>query len=241
MLHQKGEGRAAALIVLLATAALACNLQFGTPGEAPGAASSTAPPGILASPAGTGVVVPSETSAVSAAPAEMSTATSTVGPPPTVLVSASGGRLNVRRGPGPEYDTVGAFLDGQSTTVTGRNSDGSWVLINVPNTSRSLGWITVKTKYTTVTGDVAGLPPIVVSPAVPAYIRNCTPHEMLVNPGGLIVLERSNDPENKLQFFPGEYTVIDQTTEADVGGVTVFEGKTVDIKKDSSGKSYTCP
>ncbi|HET6845385.1 MAG TPA: SH3 domain-containing protein [Anaerolineales bacterium] len=164
----------------------------------------------------------------------------TVGPPPEVKVQASGGRLNVRRGPGPEYDSVGAFLDGQSSIATARNSDGTWVLINVPNTSKPLGWITLATKYTSTSGETNGLPLLEVAPAAPAYIRNCTGREMLVNPTGAVLQPRSNAPDNQLQFFPGEYSIVDMETETAISDLTVFEGKTIDIKQDSSGKKFSC-
>jgi hypothetical protein len=135
---------------------------------------------------------------------------------------------------------VGAFLDGQSSTATARNEGGTWVLINVPNASKPLGWITLETKYTTVNGAVDGLPLAQVAPAAPAYIRNCTGREMLVNPIGAILLPRGSAPENQLQFFPGEYSIVDMETETAIGGVTVFEGKTIDIKQDSSGKKFSC-
>jgi hypothetical protein len=169
------------------------------------------------------------------------TATATQGPPPVVTVSAFGGRLNVRRGPGAEYDTVGAFLDGQSSTATARSGDGTWVLINVPNTSKSLGWITLETKYTAVSGAVNGLPLAEVAPAAPAYIRNCTGREMLIGPVGSILLPQGSAPDNQQQFFPGEYSITDMETETTISDVTVFEGKTIDIKEDSSGKKFSCP
>jgi len=92
-----------------------------------------------------------------------------------------------------------------------------------------------------VSGDLVVLPPATVAPAAPAYIRNCTPHEMLVNPAGVLLLNRNSAPENRLPFFPGEYSAIDQTSETEVASITVFEGRTFDIRKDSSGTSYTCP
>jgi hypothetical protein len=136
---------------------------------------------------------------------------------------------------------VGALRDGQSTTATARNDDGTWLYITVPASSRGYGWITAKTQYTTAGGDFMSLPVTIVPPAAPAYIRNCTAHEMLVTPGGAILLDRSNAPDNQMQFFPGEYSISDDTTSSTVADVTVFEGKTVDIKRDGSGKSYTCP
>jgi uncharacterized protein YraI len=169
------------------------------------------------------------------------TATATEGPPPVVTVSAVGGRLNVRRGPGPEYDTVGAFLDGQSSTATARNEDATWVLINIPNATKSLGWITLGTKYTSVNGEVGGLPLAEVGPAAPAYIRNCTGREMWIDPIGALLLPRGSAPENQQQFFPGEYSVVDMETETAFSYITVFEGKTIDIKEDSSGTKSSCP
>ena len=224
-----GKGAAA---VLFGAAILACKLQLAAPAD------GQEPPTLPTSTATSSAIATAEPSATDAA---TETVTATVGPPPVVTVAASGGRLNVRRGPGPEYDTVGAFLNGQSTTATARNADSSWVLINTPKTSNSLGWIIATTQYTTVNGTVNSLPVLEVAAALPAYIRNCTPHEMLVNPGGALLQDRSSSPDNQLQFFPGEYSVIDQTSEAEVGGVTVFEGRTIDVKKDSSGKSFSCP
>jgi uncharacterized protein YgiM (DUF1202 family) len=221
--------------------ALGCNLALTPPAAAP---ATLAAMNATAASAESTAMMPTATLPAATAtdqPTATSTATQTAGPPPVVNVAASGGRLNVRRGPGPEYDTVGALRNGQSSLATARNEDGTWVVINRPDTSTTLGWITLKTQYTAVTGDVAGLPLLAVEAALPAYVRNCTPHEMLVMPAGAILLNRSAAPENQLQFFPGDYSVIDQTNDSTVAEITVFEGKTIDIKKDSSGKSFNCP
>jgi hypothetical protein len=227
------------LLSVIPLVILACNLQFGTQTNVPAGATVTVStaPGTQATVTGVSPTAPTPPAT------EVATAqpTATQGPPPAVTISVVGGRLNVRRGPGPEYDTVAAFLDGQSRMATGRNGDGTWLLISGPNTSTSLGWVIVTTKYTSVTGEVTGLPVVTVAPAAAAYIRNCTPHEMLVNPIGVLLPGRGSSPENQLQFYPGEYSVIDQTSESEVASVTVFEGRTVDIRKDSSGTSYTCP
>jgi uncharacterized protein YgiM (DUF1202 family) len=222
---------------VLGLGVLACNLQFSQTAN-----TQDAPP--AGAPAAT--FLPSLTAeAFSATPSEIPTATitatSTIGPPPVVTVSAVGGRLNVRRGPGPEYDPVGAFRDGESTTAIARNEDGTWLLINTPNTSKSLGWIIVTTQYTSVNGTLLELPVTTVNPAAPAYIRNCTPHEMIVYPIGETLSDRGSAPDNELQFFPGEYTVTDLETETEVASLTVAEGRTIDIKTDGSGSSFKCP
>ena len=224
-------------------AALACNLGLAMPVDSSGDPTGAVSTAVTAVAPASEVASPEPTQAPTQVPTAVATTvpTATPGPPPVTTVSAVGGRLNVRRGPGPEYDTVAAFLDGQSSTATGRNSDGTWLLINGPTNSTSLGWVIITTKYTSVRGEVTGLPVVTVAPAALAYIRNCTPHEMLVNPAGAILPDRGSSPENQLQFFPGEYSVIDQTSESEVASVTVFEGRTIDIRKDSSGTTYTCP
>ena len=43
------------------------------------------------------------------------------------------------------------------------------------------------------------------------------------------------------RFAPGDYTVMDWTTETDLGSISIFEGTTVDIKQDSSDTNFVCP
>lgn len=225
---------------------LSCNLALRLPELTPGPLPSTspasaAPPAVAsvpASPTEGGSATPGQPTA---ATADSRTNTPSVASPHPIILSASGGRLNVRRGPGPEYDVVGALLNAQSATVTGQNADGTWLFILVPNTSRPYGWITTKTSFTRVTGPAESLPLMTVTAAIPAYIRNCTAHELLVNPGSVTLPDRSTSPDNQLRFYPGEYTVTDQTTDSAVAEVTLLEGRTVDIKLDGSGKKYSCP
>lgn len=223
----------ASLILVLAV--LACNVQTRQPQSTALAPTETS----RATEPPASATAQSETAIPLSTPKESATVTS--GPPPVVTISAVGGRLNVRRGPGPEYDTVGAFLDGQSSVAIARNGDTTWLLINAPTGTKSLGWVIITTKYTAVKGAAAGLPVQTVPPALPAYIRNCTPHEMLVNPVGIELMSRNDAPDNQAQFFPGEYTVIDLTSETELAGITVFEGRTIEIKKDSSGSNFNCP
>lgn len=227
-------------VAMIGLAILGCNLHFNL--------GSTATASLVPPASETRQSEPTATSQLASETPSVEVSTETPTPSPTssgtpevVSVKATGGKLNVRRGPGPEYNFVGAFLNGQSATATARNADASWLYISVPNSTRGFGWITVKTQYTVLTGNASTLPLSEVPPAVPAYIRNCTAHEMLVSPADVVLPDRGNAPENKVQFYPGEYTVSDQTTEIDVANITVLEGVTIDIKKDSSGKSYSCP
>lgn len=225
----------------LALAMLSCNLQFASPAAPPGT--------VTASPEAAATSLPTSTAGPTLAPATLTqgapgltqTSTATVGAPPVIVIRATGGRLNVRRGPGPEYDTVGALLDGQEATAAARSADKSWIQIHRPESDSLLGWVTIMTPYTSLTGEPSALPVVDIAPAIPAYIRNCTPHEMLVLPTGVVLLDRGNSPDNQVQFFPGEYTVVDQTTETEVAAITIFEGRTIDVKKDGAGKSFVCP
>jgi len=67
----------------------------------------------------------------------------------TAVVTAS--RLNVRRGPGPEYGAVLELTSGQTITLVGRNADGTWVQLNAEEPR----W--VSTDYIRLNGDVMSL------------------------------------------------------------------------------------
>lgn len=158
-----------------------------------------------------------------------------------VTVKAVGGNLNIRRGPGQTYNPVGALLGGQSALATARSDDASWLYIDIPFSPGQFGWVSIKTQYSVVTGAVMFLPVMAVAPADPAYIRNCTFHDMLVKPPNVILPSQASAPANRQQFFPGEYIVFDQVTFSKVWDFVLLEGKTIDIRKDGLGKSYNCP
>jgi SH3 domain-containing protein len=97
--------------------------------------------------AGVGTNVPptaTDTAAAGpAAPSETSTATATNAPPPTACSPTATANLNanVRSGPGTLYNQVGALLLGQSATVAGKSSDGTWWYIVFPAGPGGYGWI----------------------------------------------------------------------------------------------------
>ena len=119
--------------------------------------------------------------------------------PPTaapVTVSATG-NLNVRRGPGVGYNPVGGLLKGETATATARDANGEWLYISLP--SSKPGWVSILTKFSTVSGEVQSLPVMSVDAPKPAYLRNCTFHPMLVKPVGITVPPVNESPENKVQ------------------------------------------
>lgn len=49
--------------------------------------------------------------------------------------------MNIRGGPGTNYPVVGAGAPGDTATIVGRNDDGSWLQIEVPNVAGGVAWI----------------------------------------------------------------------------------------------------
>ena len=165
-----------------------------------------------------------------------------------VIKATSSGSLGILRGTSLYYDILGYLKNGQSSTATARNDDGSWLYIAVPDYPSVHGWAFAGTKYSTVSGNVKSLPVRAVDPAVPAYIRNCTLDQMMIQPGNVLLEPQTGTPNNKKQFMPGAYTAFDQgslgtptTGTPQVLSITLKEGVSVDIKTDALGHSYSCP
>jgi hypothetical protein len=161
----------------------------------------------------------------------------------SVTILASGGNVNIRRGPGADYDPIGALLDGQSSTATARNEKGTWIYIPVPGTPDQFGWINAVTSLSRVTGNIDRLPVMTMEPAEPAYVRNCTANPMLLTPGGIEINSQAYPPENVVLVFPGDYDVYDTTVPNSpaIKTILVREGRTIDLIEDGLKKTYSCP
>ena len=70
-------------------------------------------------------------------------------------------QINVRSGPGTEYDRVGTLLANQEVVGKGRTEGGSWILIEYMGGPDNYAW--VYSSYVDYTGDL----PIVVVPNTP--------------------------------------------------------------------------
>lgn len=70
-------------------------------------------------------------------------------------------QINVRSGPGTEYDRVGTLLANQTVIGKGRTEGGSWILIEYMGGPDNYAW--VYSSYVDYTGDL----PIVVIPNTP--------------------------------------------------------------------------
>lgn len=105
----------------------------------------------------TSTIAPSETAVLATetateTPTETPTSTATVSPTPSATatraptptsgvprVSIDSGSANVRSGPGTNYDPIGRLTSGQTATVLGKNADGSWLVVRLPN--GTTGWV----------------------------------------------------------------------------------------------------
>ncbi len=162
--------------------------------------------------------------------------------PAQVAVRATGGNLNLRRGPSADYNPIGVLRDGQTVTATGRDLVSRWLQIQLPSAPGKSGWISTLTDYSIVSGNVEELPVVTVPPASPAYIRNCTKNRMLVLPTEIELLGKYDEPYNEERFAPGEYQVYDLEAGVDdvYETINLSEGSRVDITEDGLGDKSKC-
>jgi len=188
-------------------------------------------PDALPTPTRLATVPPTPTAAPAAAPA-----------PAQVIVQATGGNLNIRRGPSVDYNPIAVLRDGQTLTASGRDLVSRWLQVSLPSAPGKSGWISTLTDYSIVTGDAEELPVVTVPPASPAYIRNCTKHRMLVLPLEIELLGKYDEPYNEERFPPGEYQVYDLEAGIDdvYETINLSEGSRVDITEDGLGDKSKC-
>lgn len=162
--------------------------------------------------------------------------------PKTVRITIEGGNLFVRRGPSLDYNSVGVLYDGVTVLATGRDRVSRWIRIALPSDPLKEGWITTETDYTEIDGDIPNLPYVEVEPARPAYIRNCTKHELWVYPPGVQLLDKFESPYNEERFAVGIYQIYDAENQENepIEEVDLSEGETVDIRYDWTGERSKC-
>ncbi len=126
-----GAGILGLLIILLLVHGLTnSESRYGSVVEA----ASSAQPQQAADAGGTGLVLLPDTSA-SATAAPVST-----GQPPEATIAAEA--LNLRAGPGTQYDTEGTFQSGMRLQLLGKDATGTWVKVGTPDGQE--GWMAVK-------------------------------------------------------------------------------------------------
>lgn len=191
---------------------------------------------VAASPAPTDTTAPAPTETAPPQPADTPT-------PPPVTLLASGGNLNMRRGPGVGYNILAVLRNGEQGRITARNQDNDWFYMEIPGQPGSSAWVSGASQYSSIAGDPLAAPVMFVEPPAPAYIRNCIFHPVKILPGDILLPNQAAAPDNKVQFNPGIYQGYDQNVEGypKIFGVELREGNTIDITSDGLNNTYSCP
>jgi hypothetical protein len=166
-------------------------------------------------------------------------------PQPLVTITAARGNLYIRRGPDMAYSRIGVLKKGESAEVIGQDVLSRWVQIKIPN-SDSTGWVSIMTNFSEITGDLKTIPNFTFTDyPKPAYIKNCTEHELHIEPGDLYLYNLYTNAKylNEVQVDSGVYYIYDATL-PDVPliqTVDVQEGEIVYVTVNGLGESHKCP
>ncbi len=164
--------------------------------------------------------------------------------PAPVTIKAVGGSLAIRSGPADVFDAIAVLQDGQSAPVYARSIQDGWVQVPISAQPGALGWVYAKGGFSQVDGYVLDLPLITqVEWPFGAYLRNCTEHQVIAEPGDTVVPPVSAAPANQVWFTPGLYTVYDMDISGrpEITQVKLWSHTTVNLVKDGAGQKYTCP
>ena len=166
-------------------------------------------------------------------------------PKPQVKITAATGNLYIRRGPGFEYNWISVLPKGTSAEVIGQDVLSKWVQIQVPNEDFT-GWVSNQSQFTTIEGDLDSVPDFTFTDwPEPAYIKNCTEHEMFITPGEYHLQNLFTNAKylNEVQVNPGEYVAYDISLpgEPEAQRISLREGMTAYITINGAGETHKCP
>lgn len=80
--------------------------------------------------------------------------------------------VNVRSGPGTEYDQVGVVVPGQTSAILGQSPDSAWIKIEYIGGPDNTGWVFAQ--FVRIIGDNANIPTL-IPPATPTLRPTTTP------------------------------------------------------------------
>jgi len=163
---------------------------------------------------------------------------------PLVTVTAINGNLYIRRGSGSDFNPIGALSQGQTATASGRDILDEWLYIPIPSQRGKFGWVSMLTIYSSISGNTMDLPVVDSDFAVPAFIQNCSLHNMIVQPLGVIIPPGNQFPNNIVRFDPGEYTIHDyDSTNKNNQGVVIDlrEGEQYQVTAMGTPAQHKCP
>jgi uncharacterized protein YraI len=123
-------------------------------------------------------------------PTNTSTPTKPATPSPTptntpeaVVIWENG--LNLRSGPGTEYDSIGSLHNGDILDIKGRIASNRWIQV-VPGSSGTLGWVSALPKYVQINVDLEPIP--IVEPPTPTATPVLVCDAVVNAPGGIVTL-----------------------------------------------------
>jgi hypothetical protein len=194
------------------------------------------------------------TEAATATLQSAATATLTVYPTPTtgvsltptfppVTITAVNGNLYIRRGSGSDFNPIGVLEQGQTAAALGRDILNKWLYIPIPSTNGKFGWVSTLTIYSSIRGSTMELP-VVDSPlAVPAFIQNCSLHNMIIQPSGVVIPNVYQFPDNIVRFDPGEYSIhdYDLVKNPEIVTIDLQEGENYQITANGTSAHHKCP
>ncbi len=166
-------------------------------------------------------------------------------PLPSVTITAVDGNIYIRRGPGLPYNPIGVLAKGVSAQVIAQDVLSKWVQIHIPDLDTT-GWVSIQTPYSKIDGDLSQIPDFTFTewPA-PAYIKNCTEHDMFITPGNTYLPSLYTNAKylNEYQVDPGTYIAYDMyyPDEPEAQVLEVREGVTVYITINGRGEGHKCP
>lgn len=161
-----------------------------------------------------------------------------------VTITAINGNLYIRRGSGSDFNPIGVLAQGQTVAASGRDILGEWLYISIPSEAGKFGWVSTLTIYSSVGGHIMDLPVVDSDFAVPAFIQNCSTHNMIVQPMGIILPPGNQFPNNIVQFDPGEYTIHDyDTANRNNQGMVIdlIEGEQYQLTAMGTAAQHKCP
>ena len=161
-----------------------------------------------------------------------------------VMVTAMNGKVAIRTGPDIVFDAVAALNEGETVTALARSILDGWLQVPIPSQPGETGWISTKTSYSVVSGNVLDLPRIdVVEWPTGSYLINCTTHQILVQPGDKTLQPVNDSPRNRVWFSPGVYKVYDMDVEGqpEITTIKLYSHTEVQIVTDGNRQRSECP
>ena len=147
-------------------------------------------------------------------------------------------------GPRPGVQSDRCSYGWKSVTAFERDVLANWLQIPVPDQPGKMGWVSIQSHFSVVSGDVMSLPEYTQTEwPVGASFQNCTHHQMEVDPLGIFIPSVDNFPDNEILMNPGTYIIRDTDVEGSpvVSEVQLREGSAVDIRTDGNGERKNCP